>query len=144
MSPGGGWAATRRQRGFTLIELMVVVIIVGIMASIAVPAYNTYMREARRSDARSALNQIAAQQAEYVLNHAAYATTVTALGLGSTSENGYYALSLPVANTASFTARATATAEQSNDNRCATFEITHTGTKTAKTSSSANSTDDCW
>lgn len=56
---------TRRRNGFTLIELMVVVAVIGILASIAYPSYTRFMRDARRSDAHSALTRIAALQEKY-------------------------------------------------------------------------------
>ena len=146
MSHGGGRPATCRQRGITLIELMVVVIIVGIMASIAVPAYNNYMREARRSEARSALNQIAAQQAEYILNHSEYAVEDDVVKLGVAfvngdgdlvTENEYYLIE--VSSTDGFTVRAEINPAglQSNDSGCSWFSLNAVGAKDASGA-------DCW
>ncbi len=50
------------QKGITLIELMIVIVIVGILASISIPTYRGYMQRARRADAKTALEQLRAAQ----------------------------------------------------------------------------------
>lgn len=62
----------RRQRGFTLIELMVVVTIIGILASIAVPIYSGYVREAQLNEAKPYLMDIAARERLYKLKNGVY------------------------------------------------------------------------
>ena len=60
-----------RQRGFTLVELMVVIVIVALMAAIAVPLYTNYVKDARRSEAAGGLAAVAtAQQTYYQRNNA--------------------------------------------------------------------------
>lgn len=132
------------QGGITLIELLVVIVILGVLAAVAVPALDRYSMVARRSDARAALAAIAAQQAEFVLNHATYASSINALGLQSTSENGYYQLTVTANGSSAFAATATAAGTQTRDAECASFRITQTGAKTAKTSSNADSSAACW
>lgn len=132
------------QAGITLIELLIVIVILGIVAAIAIPALDRYSMVARRSDARAALTVIAAQQAEFVLNHAAYASSINALGLQSTSENGYYQLAVTANGSSAFAATATTAGTQTRDTECASFQITQTGAKTAKTSSNADSSAACW
>ncbi len=80
----------RLQRGFTLIELMVVVTIIGILASVAVPIYSGYMREARLNEAKPYLMDIASRERLYKLKNGVYCCssggfdeTVTAPALGT-------------------------------------------------------------
>ena len=58
-----------KQGGFTLVELMVVIVIVGILASIAVPAYNDSVRKGRRADAKSTLTTVAARMEQYFMDN---------------------------------------------------------------------------
>ncbi|MFO8046335.1 MAG: prepilin-type N-terminal cleavage/methylation domain-containing protein, partial [Halomonas sp.] len=59
--PQGPTGSTRRSAGFTLIELMIAVAVIGILAAIAIPRYQSYVEKARRTDAMSALTTIAGQ-----------------------------------------------------------------------------------
>jgi type IV pilus assembly protein PilE len=69
--------APARENGFTLIELMIVVIIIGVLAGIAYPSYRNYTMQNRRTDARGAMLQIAAQQEKYFTECNRYAATLT-------------------------------------------------------------------
>ena len=70
-----------RQRGFTLIELMVVVAIIGILASIAYPAYGNYVIKGNRSAAQSYMLELAQAQAQYFADNREYAGSVGALSM---------------------------------------------------------------
>ncbi|MEW6332268.1 MAG: type IV pilin protein [Pseudomonadota bacterium] len=96
-----------RNRGFTLIEVMIVVVIIGVLVSIAYPSYQRHMIQTRRSDAQAALLQIANQQERFFTECNYYATTLTgnracgaSAGNGvlnyaaATSPDGHYALTL--------------------------------------------------
>lgn len=64
-----------KERGFTLIELMVVLIIVGILGAIAIPSFYDQLRKSRRSDAIRCLGEIQLQEEKWRSNHATYADT---------------------------------------------------------------------
>ena len=85
-----------RRRGFTLIELMIVVGIIGILAAIGIPAYQGYVLRSHRTDAHSSLLDIAARQERFVAQRNTYTTVIaadTGLNLGSAnSRDGYYTL----------------------------------------------------
>ncbi len=135
----------QRARGFSLIELMVAVAIVGILAAVAYPAYRDSIAKTRRADAKIALTQGAAQQEKFFSRFSHYSGTLSLIG-GATSPEGFYGLA--VATTSSglgFTLTATPAAgsPQLSDSRCATFTLSHTGAKGAENSSNVTSPD-CW
>ena len=129
----------KRQHGITLIELMIVVVIVGILASLAVPAYGRYVMRAKRTDATSALLQIAAAQERFYLQNNTYSGDPAALGIAGTPDN-LYALTIAGAGAAGYTATATAQGTQAADTGCATFSINQLGQRTA----TGTDGDDCW
>ncbi len=69
----------RRDRGFTLIELMMVVVIVGIIAAVAYPSYQTYVRKAHRASAQAFLMDGAQRQQQYFLDNRTYAPDVATI-----------------------------------------------------------------
>jgi type IV pilus assembly protein PilE len=64
----------RNTRGFTLIELMITVVVVGILAAIAYPSYQTYMQKTRRSEAQQLMLAISARQAQFIIDARGYST----------------------------------------------------------------------
>jgi len=120
-----------KARGFTLIELMIVVAIVAILAGLSYPSYQKYMWETRRSDAYTALARIADLQERFYLQNRTYTTDITQLG-GANSVEGYYNLSVTAADNNTYTLQADAVAggPQATDAGCTTLNLNQAGTKT--------------
>jgi type IV pilus assembly protein PilE len=143
-----------RQRGVTLIELVVVMVIVGILAAIAIPSYRNYVMRSQRSDAKDALLALATQQEKHYLQCNTYATTIgnaTAcpgqLQGAATSKNGWYTVTQPMpadATTFSITITAVAGQNQFQDGACRSFTVTQAGVRSALDSGGADNTADCW
>ena len=128
----------RSNKGFTLIELMIVVAISGILAAVGYPAYGQYVMRGKRSEARSGLLDAAAKMERYYSDNAQYAALATA-GIQTSTDNSHYTLSVTLANgNQDFTLRATPSSF--TDNVCGYLELTHTGSKSAQSGSLA----DCW
>lgn len=131
-----------QERGFSLIELMVVVGIIAILASIALPAYNNYTFRARRVDGQRELQNLATAQERFYSTYNRYSGTLSDLGFASsTSQEGYYTLAVALgANNLTYTATATATGAQSTD-KCGNLTLTNAGVK-GKTGNESNGR--CW
>lgn len=126
----------RFTRGFTLIELMVVVIIIAIIFSIGLPSYSQYIIESQRNDAKGRLVALEARMQRFWANSGrTYANAATALGLPDSSDANYTYSVVIAANGAgianqAFTLTATATGSQVNDTGCTTLTVDNTGAKT--------------
>lgn len=144
--------------GFTLMELMITVVIIGILASIAYPSYTRYVAETRRSDATINLLRIAALQEKFFTECGRYADTLGAAGslrtctgpssfdaglaAGSATTDGYYTLSVVVApgpgplfaaggGGFTLTAQPAGTQIAADNTKCNTITINQAGVKTA-------------
>ena len=115
--------------GFTLVELMIAVAIIGILASIAIPSYVEYVKKGRRASAQSHLMDIAQRQQQYLLDARTYAASLTTLGVTTpTDVANYYTIQVNVADAPpSFTITATAQGTQVSDGN---LTLDSTGAKT--------------
>lgn len=95
-----GVESARRQRGFTLMEVMIVVVIIGILSGVAFPAYKAYVDRAKRSEGKAFLMEIAARQERYYFDNNSYAIDARNLGYSSKtpqSDEKHYVLTDPIA-----------------------------------------------
>jgi type IV pilus assembly protein PilE len=132
------------SRGFTLIEVMIVVVIVGILAAVAYPSYSEYIKRGYRAEGMALLNDAAARQERYFAQSNSYITSTSSLGeLGLTvtsdtvaSTNDRYTLSV-AGGSGGYMLTATPTF---SDSQCGNLTLTATGSR----GSSAGSVDNCW
>lgn len=120
-------SAAVRRRGFSLIELMVAIVLAGVLAAIALPAFFDSVRKGRRSDAFAALTQLQLAQERWRAGHAAYTTDLTALGIAAVTASGHYGISVSAADTTSYTLLAAARGGQAQDKACATMAVRAVG-----------------
>jgi type IV pilus assembly protein PilE len=140
----------------TLIELVVVIMIVGILAAIAVPTYRAYVLRSQRADAKDALLALATQQEKHYLQCNRYADAIAAatdcgddeLQGADTSKNGWYQLDTAQGADPALAFTATATAingePQFQDEDCRTFSVDQAGVRTATTAGGGDNTAECW
>ena len=145
----------RRIAGFTLIELMIAVVVVGLLAMVALPSFLDSIRKGRRSEAFAAISSIQQAQERWRSNNATYASSLSALNITpSTTASGNYALSTDVpasaaASTYTVTATGVAGTSQANDScrnlsvQMASGVVTVAGCQSC-TSFTYNATDPCW
>ena len=133
-----------RQKGLTLVELMVVVAVMAIIATVAYPLYTAQVQKSRRADAKIALEMVAAAQERFFTLNGSYAATLSSLNVsadiqGGSSNEGYYDISVarPAADQFTVTADTDSGAAQASDTGCAQFTLNQVGLKGA---TSAN----CW
>lgn len=134
-----------RIKGFTLIELMIVVAIVAILAAIAIPSYQSYVLRSHRTVAVNALMDLASREARYYTTNNTYVASMLTLGYAAdpmpvpNAANPYYNIAVTAANATSFTLTATPAGSQANDT-CGNFTYNDLGVKGV----SAGTVSDCW
>lgn len=147
MADNGKKAGVRAFGGFTLVELMIVVAIIGILAAVALPAYQQSVRSSGRAEAQSLLLRIAANQERFYSDNNSYSTNADPLSspvvATLTSESGLYEVAVAACAAATistcFVATATPQGDQAADS-CTTLTITNTGLK----ASTGDTVDNCW
>ncbi|TRX02946.1 type IV pilin protein [Candidatus Methylobacter oryzae] len=127
----------KRSSGFTLIELMITVAIIGILAGIAYPSYTSYVTQAKRGDGKAGLLKLQQAQEKYRANNTTYGT-LAQLGAANSSPDGQYTLAVTTNTATSYTLTATPTF---TDAQCNVLGIDQAGTRTVTGTSSVA---DCW
>ena len=126
--------------GMTMLELLIVVAIIGILATIALPSWNQQVMKTRRSDAVNSLLDMQLLQGRYFAENGAYGS-LAQIGGSSTSNDEYYSLAISGVTSAAFLGTATATGSQADDTDCAKFCINQDGPDHL---SSGCATSACW
>jgi type IV pilus assembly protein PilE len=145
---------TTKQKGITLIELMVVVAIIAIIAAFAYPSYERYVVRAKRAVAQNALLQVADRQQQFFMDNKQFAANLTNLGFAAnpyvvdddgsatvaSDTNAVYSVSLSNVTATTWTATAAPVQGQlSRDTDCGSLTITQAGAK-----GQSGSGDNCW
>ncbi len=146
---------SKSVQGFTLIELIIAVIIIGILAAVVYPSYISQVRKTRRADAKIALTELAGLQESYFVENNGYATSFKdLLGISSSGEkygfklesgklrskDGFYLITLGNVGGFTLTANADTAKSQAKDTQCLWFSIDQTGKK----DDSKQPADSCW
>lgn len=140
--PSGSFCKSAKSRGFTLIELIVVMLIVTLVTAIAVPSYSAQVDKTRRVEGTSAVLELAVLMERYYANNGTYlAATPAALTGSASSENGYYALTINPLVAESYTLLAAPAGIHTGDD-CGSFSLDSLGNQSVTGGTLA--VDDCW
>jgi type IV pilus assembly protein PilE len=145
----------RRPSGFTLIELVVAMVVASILVAIAIPSYSSYVLKAHRTEAKTALLDIASLEERFFSTNNTYTQTPSDLGYSGSAGtafnvgSGYYNVlvskvdatapttAIPGGTPATYSMTATAIGSQAKDTSCATFTLDSKGNQGATNTS-------CW
>jgi type IV pilus assembly protein PilE len=155
----------RPQAGFTLIELMVTIVVATILISIAIPAYTSQIRKSRRTDAKTALLDLASREERFYSTNSAYTNDASKLGMDTSSNalfqytvgGGYYQVSVCIATTTTVPTSCTSAGtvatngvsyllvavpigNQNKDTLCGNYTLDNTGVQ----GNSGTQTSGCW
>ncbi len=152
---------TKHTQGFTLIETMVTVAILGIVSAIAIPSYAEHVKKSRRTDAQTELYRLAQIQESFYAQNLTYARRFNGAaatgGLGFppgaiTTENGHYSVSIAsvpagcggtaISPCTGFFLRAQPVGAQTGDTECAAYTLIQTGLRGNPTGT--GTVQDCW
>ena len=140
--------------GFTLIELMIVIVVVAILVGIALPSYQHQVIKTKRAIAKGAIMDVLTQQEQFFVNNRQYAVSLASLGYGNpyaidsdgdevltTASERIYRIQLLDPTTTAFSVQAVPQLAQAGDKWCGTLTISSTG---VQTESGSAPVEDCW
>ena len=138
----------QRLNGFTLIELMIVVAIIGILAAIAIPMYSDYVTRSRRADGQAKLMQVAQDLERCYTQYSKYNDgNCSVVASPVISDQKFYVISASGGDLTASTFTLTATAQDDQDQKvdtdCKKLTLTHLGVRGAKNASEIEE-DSCW
>ncbi|VVP84120.1 type IV pilin protein [Pseudomonas fluorescens] len=129
----------RSNRGFTLIEIMIVIAIIGIVLTISIPSYNEYVKKGRRAEVVSLLSEQAQSLERFYTKNNVY-TGITGLSAG----NDFYTLTPTITDqTFLLTAARKAGTAMATD-KCGDFTLTNTSVRSMNNATTGLTTKDCW
>lgn len=139
-------ALLHRGLGFTLIEVMVVVAIVGILAAVAYPSYVEHVRKAARTEAMTSVLETANRLEQFYVDNRVYTNNLAGIGVNALTESDYYTLAVQIRDGAqAFTVTATPNSGPAlQDSECGGFTVTDTGRKGVTASTAPAVIDECW
>ena len=136
-------AGQRQGRGFTLVEVMIAVAVIGILTAVALPSYRQHVANSRRADARAAILSLAQVMERWYTERGTYVgATVGASGIYlSASPQGYYTMSISAQDATTFTISAAPAGAQTGD-ACGSYTYTQAGTRGV--SGGSRTVAQCW
>ncbi|MBP5953573.1 type IV pilin protein [Pseudomonas iridis] len=129
----------RSNRGFTLIEIMIVIAIIGIVLTISIPSYNEYVKKGRRAEVVALLSEQAQSLERFYTKNNVY-TGITGLSAG----NDFYTLTPTITDQTFLLIAARKTGTAMATDKCGDFTLTNTGVRSMNNATTGLTTKDCW